>query len=54
MDYTTLGASGLHVSRACLGAMMFGHSANAPTNETGSLLARRGVTSELGPTSEVP
>jgi aryl-alcohol dehydrogenase-like predicted oxidoreductase len=36
MEYTTLGASGLHVSRACLGAMMFGHSAKAPTNEADS------------------
>jgi aryl-alcohol dehydrogenase-like predicted oxidoreductase len=26
MDYTTLGRSGLHVSRACLGAMMFAES----------------------------
>jgi aryl-alcohol dehydrogenase-like predicted oxidoreductase len=33
MDYTTLGASGLHVSKACLGAMMFGHSSGAPTSE---------------------
>ena len=33
MDYLTLGRSGLHVSRACLGAMMFGHSATAPCNE---------------------
>src|SRR5579871_2798095 len=36
MEYTTLGASGLHVSRPCLGAMMFGHSAQAPTNEQDS------------------
>jgi aryl-alcohol dehydrogenase-like predicted oxidoreductase len=33
MEYLTLGRSGLHVSRACLGAMMFGHSATAPCNE---------------------
>jgi aryl-alcohol dehydrogenase-like predicted oxidoreductase len=33
MEYLTLGQSGLHVSRACLGAMMFGHSATAPCNE---------------------
>jgi aryl-alcohol dehydrogenase-like predicted oxidoreductase len=33
MEYLTLGHSGLHVSRACLGAMMFGHSATAPCNE---------------------
>jgi aryl-alcohol dehydrogenase-like predicted oxidoreductase len=33
MEYTTLGHSGLHVSRACLGAMMFGHSPTAPCNE---------------------
>jgi aryl-alcohol dehydrogenase-like predicted oxidoreductase len=33
MQYLTLGRSGLHVSRACLGAMMFGHSATAPCNE---------------------
>jgi aryl-alcohol dehydrogenase-like predicted oxidoreductase len=37
MDYTTLGASGLQVSRPCLGAMMFGHSADAPTSEPDSL-----------------
>lgn len=36
MDYTTLGASGLHVSRPCLGAMMFGHSTKAPTSEADS------------------
>jgi aryl-alcohol dehydrogenase-like predicted oxidoreductase len=36
MKYTTLGASGLHVSRPCLGAMMFGHSAQAPTSEEDS------------------
>jgi aryl-alcohol dehydrogenase-like predicted oxidoreductase len=33
MDYRTLGRSGLHVSRACLGAMMFGYGADAPCNE---------------------
>ncbi len=33
MEYTTLGRSGLHVSRPCLGAMMFGHGQAAPTNE---------------------
>jgi aryl-alcohol dehydrogenase-like predicted oxidoreductase len=33
MEYTTLGHSGLHVSRPCLGAMMFGHGQGAPTNE---------------------
>jgi aryl-alcohol dehydrogenase-like predicted oxidoreductase len=33
MDYVTLGASGLHVSRPCLGTMMFGHSPQAPTSE---------------------
>jgi aryl-alcohol dehydrogenase-like predicted oxidoreductase len=33
MQYLTLGHSGLHVSRACLGAMMFGHSDTAPCNE---------------------
>ena len=32
-DYRTLGRSGLHVSRACLGAMMFGHSSQVPTKE---------------------
>jgi aryl-alcohol dehydrogenase-like predicted oxidoreductase len=36
VDYTTLGNSGLHVSRACLGAMMFGHTDLAPTNEADS------------------
>ncbi len=36
MEFTTLGASGLHVSRACLGAMMFGHSDAAPTDEAES------------------
>jgi aryl-alcohol dehydrogenase-like predicted oxidoreductase len=33
MEYTTLGASGLHVSRPCLGAMMFGHTGQAQTDE---------------------
>jgi aryl-alcohol dehydrogenase-like predicted oxidoreductase len=33
MEFTTLGRSGLHVSRACLGAMMFGHGATAPCSE---------------------
>jgi aryl-alcohol dehydrogenase-like predicted oxidoreductase len=33
MEFLTLGASGLHVSRACLGAMMFGYTATAPCNE---------------------
>jgi aryl-alcohol dehydrogenase-like predicted oxidoreductase len=33
MEYTTLGASGLHVSRPCLGAMMFGYSAQASASE---------------------
>ncbi len=36
MDYVTLGRSGLHVSRACLGAMMFGHGANVPCDEAES------------------
>jgi aryl-alcohol dehydrogenase-like predicted oxidoreductase len=36
MEMTTLGRSGLHVSRACLGAMMFGHGDNAPTSEEDS------------------
>jgi aryl-alcohol dehydrogenase-like predicted oxidoreductase len=36
MEYTTLGASGLQVSRACLGAMMFGHSPVAPISEPDS------------------
>ena len=36
MEYTTLGVSGLQVSRPCLGAMMFGHSADAPTSEPDS------------------
>jgi aryl-alcohol dehydrogenase-like predicted oxidoreductase len=31
MEYTTLGASGLQVSRPCLGPMMFGHSPDAPS-----------------------
>src|SRR5580700_3708575 len=33
MEYTTLGASGLHVSRPCLGTMMFGHGPEVPTSE---------------------
>jgi aryl-alcohol dehydrogenase-like predicted oxidoreductase len=33
LEYRTLGNSGLHVSRACLGAMMFGHSSVAPCDE---------------------
>jgi aryl-alcohol dehydrogenase-like predicted oxidoreductase len=33
MEYRTLGRSGLHVSRACLGAMMFGHSSIASADE---------------------
>ncbi|MDP7144923.1 MAG: aldo/keto reductase [Pseudomonadales bacterium] len=33
MDYVNLGESGLKVSRACLGAMNFGTSQNAPCNE---------------------
>jgi aryl-alcohol dehydrogenase-like predicted oxidoreductase len=36
MEYTTLGASGLQVSRPCLGAMMFGHGRDAPTSEPDS------------------
>jgi aryl-alcohol dehydrogenase-like predicted oxidoreductase len=36
MEYTTLGASGLQVSRPCLGTMMFGHSSGAPTSEPDS------------------
>jgi aryl-alcohol dehydrogenase-like predicted oxidoreductase len=36
MEYTTLGASGLQVSRPCLGAMMFGHGPDAPTSEPDS------------------
>jgi aryl-alcohol dehydrogenase-like predicted oxidoreductase len=34
MRYTTLGRSGLHVSRACLGTMNFGTDPRAPTAET--------------------
>ncbi|HVY03558.1 MAG TPA: aldo/keto reductase [Caulobacterales bacterium] len=33
MDYVKLGNSGLKVSRLCLGAMNFGTSQGAPTNE---------------------
>ncbi|MET1002945.1 MAG: aldo/keto reductase [Acidimicrobiia bacterium] len=33
MDYVTMGHSGLKVSRACLGAMNFGTSADAPCDE---------------------
>jgi aryl-alcohol dehydrogenase-like predicted oxidoreductase len=33
VQYVNLGRSGLQVSRACLGAMMFGHTAQAPANE---------------------
>jgi aryl-alcohol dehydrogenase-like predicted oxidoreductase len=36
MEHTTLGASGLQVSRACLGPMMFGHGPDAPTSEPDS------------------
>ena len=36
MEYVTLGRSGLRVSRACLGAMMFGHTPTAPTDESTS------------------
>jgi aryl-alcohol dehydrogenase-like predicted oxidoreductase len=36
MEYTTLGASGLQVSRPCLGTMMFGHSPGAPASEPDS------------------
>jgi aryl-alcohol dehydrogenase-like predicted oxidoreductase len=36
VEYLTLGRSGLHVSRPCLGAMMFGHSDRAPTDEVES------------------
>ena len=36
MEYTNLGASGLQVSRPCLGAMMFGHGPDAPTSEPDS------------------
>jgi len=45
MEYTTLGASGLHVSRPCLGTMMFGHSSQAPTDEQES---RRIIDAFLG------
>ena len=33
MDYVNLGNSGLRVSPACLGAMMFGHGEHAPCDE---------------------
>ena len=33
MEYVTLGGSGLRISRACLGAMMFGHTDDAPCSE---------------------
>jgi aryl-alcohol dehydrogenase-like predicted oxidoreductase len=33
VDYVTMGRSGLKVSRACLGAMMFGHGPDAPCGE---------------------
>ena len=36
MEYTNLGASGLQVSRPCLGAMMFGYGSDAPTSEPDS------------------
>jgi aryl-alcohol dehydrogenase-like predicted oxidoreductase len=36
MEYVNLGASGLQVSRLCLGTMMFGHSPGAPTSEPDS------------------
>jgi aryl-alcohol dehydrogenase-like predicted oxidoreductase len=36
MQYTTLGESGLHISRACLGTMMFGYSPQAPASEQDS------------------
>ena len=36
MDYVMHGKSGLHVSRACLGAMMFGHGPDAPCSEAES------------------
>jgi aryl-alcohol dehydrogenase-like predicted oxidoreductase len=36
VEYLTLGNSGLHVSRACLGTMMFGHSETAPCGEDDS------------------
>lgn len=45
MEYVTLGRSGLHISRACLGAMMFGHSATAPCDE---IEARRIIDQFLG------
>src|ERR1700712_1483606 len=36
MEYTTLGRSGLHVSRACLGAMMFADAKTSLCNERDS------------------
>src|SRR5262245_51657830 len=36
VQYVNLGRSGLQVSRACLGAMMFGHTGQAPTDESES------------------
>jgi aryl-alcohol dehydrogenase-like predicted oxidoreductase len=45
MDYVNLGRSGLKVSRACLGAMMFGSGADAPCGEDE---ARRIIDSFLG------
>ena len=45
MEFLTLGRSGLHVSRACLGAMMFGHSSTAPCDEAD---ARRIIDAFLG------
>src|ERR1700733_10788019 len=36
MRYVNLGASGLQAARPCLGAMMFGHSDDAPTSEAES------------------
>ncbi|HXY93818.1 MAG TPA: aldo/keto reductase [Acidimicrobiia bacterium] len=36
MEYVNLGRSGLRVSPACLGAMMFGHSETAPCDEAES------------------
>lgn len=45
MHFTTLGRSGLHVSRSCLGAMMFGHGPDAPTGEDDS---RRIIDAFLG------
>ena len=36
MEYTTLGRSGLHVSRACLGAMMFADAKTGLCNEQDS------------------